>query len=83
MFNKEFNSLSGNYFIRYSEHGTPFDSGLDETLTEEDIMLSIGDGASGYFSEESDEEERKNDLVDEFSDENADKYDFFSNFIRI
>lgn len=64
--------VSGNFFIRYSEHGTPFDSGLDETFVEEDIMANIGDEASGYFSDESDDEpdELKRDYVEEYPDEN-------------
>lgn len=58
-------SIVGNYFTRYSERGTPFDSGLDDTLYEEDIMVNLGDEASGYFSEESDDdsdETRKDDV---------------------
>ncbi|KAJ3650826.1 hypothetical protein Zmor_016905 [Zophobas morio] len=48
-------SIVGNYFVRYAESGTPFDSGLDETIIEEDILACEND-ASGYFSEESDDE---------------------------
>ncbi|XP_008194931.2 syndetin [Tribolium castaneum] len=59
-------SIVGNYFVRYAESGTPFDSGLDETVIEEDILAGENDG-SGYFSEESDEEpeELRRDFVDE------------------
>lgn len=47
-------SIIGNYFIRFAEHGTPFDTGLDDTVIEEDIMVSENEG-SGYFSDESDD----------------------------
>lgn len=68
-------SITGNYFIRYAEHGTPFDSKLDETLAEEDILANVGDEASGYFSEDSEEEseELRRDFVDEFADEGTQK----------
>lgn len=69
-------SVIGNYFIRFSERGTPFDSRLDETLIEEDIMADVGEEASGYFSDDSDEEpyELKQDYVDDCSeDENEEK----------
>lgn len=35
-------SICGNYFLRHSTAGTPFDSRLDETLIEEDFMASVG-----------------------------------------
>jgi hypothetical protein len=65
-------SIVGHYFVRYAESGTPFDSGLDETIIEEDILACEND-ASGYFSEESDEEpeELKRDFVDEYEDEHS------------
>lgn len=61
-------SIYGNYFIRHSDHGTPFDSGLDETVIDEDILADEND-ASGYFSEESEDEseEIKKDSEDENS----------------
>ncbi|CAG9862024.1 unnamed protein product [Phyllotreta striolata] len=59
-------SIIGNYFIRFAEHGTPFDSGLDDTIIEEDIMVSENDG-SGYFSDESDEDAA--DIPDEFPED--------------
>ncbi|KAI4455060.1 hypothetical protein MML48_9g00009008 [Holotrichia oblita] len=64
-------TITGNYFIRYVEHGTPFDSALDETIIEEDILANIGDEGSCYFSEDSEEEneELKKDFVDEFADD--------------
>lgn len=60
----------GNYFLRYADHGTPFDTSLDETAAEEDILVAVGDEASGYFSEESEDEseELKQDFVDEYAD---------------
>ncbi|XP_018562403.1 syndetin [Anoplophora glabripennis] len=63
-------SIIGNYFIRYAEHGTPFDSGLDDTVIEEDILASENE-ASGYFSEDSEEEseELRKDYVDEYADD--------------
>ncbi|XP_049824964.1 syndetin isoform X2 [Aethina tumida] len=63
-------SITGNYFMRFAEHGTPFDMNLDETIIEEDILAS--DNNSGYFTDESDEEneELKRDYVDEY-DENV------------
>ncbi|KAJ9592435.1 hypothetical protein L9F63_015851 [Diploptera punctata] len=60
-------SITGGYFARYAESGTPFDIGLDE-VQEEDILANIGDEPSGYFSDESDEDipdELKKDFVDE------------------
>lgn len=63
-------SITGHlYFVRYAENGTPFDTGLDETIIEEDILAGENDG-SGYFSEESDDEpeELKQDFVDEYGD---------------
>ncbi|XP_069681255.1 syndetin isoform X2 [Periplaneta americana] len=60
-------SITGGYFARYSESGSPFDIGLDD-VHEEDILANIGDEPSGYFSDESDEdipEELKKDFVDE------------------
>lgn len=64
-------SIIGNYFIRFAEHGTPFDSRLNETIIDEDI-LATGDEASGYFSEDSEEEseELRRDFVDEYADDN-------------
>ncbi|VEN33781.1 unnamed protein product [Callosobruchus maculatus] len=64
-------SIVGNYFIRYADHGTPFDARLDDTIIEEDILATENDG-SGYYSEESEEEseELKKDFVEEFGDEN-------------
>lgn len=57
---------TGNYFIRFNETGTPFDTKLDETVIEENILANFGDEASGYFSEDSEEdEELKKDFVDE------------------
>ncbi|KAJ8954131.1 hypothetical protein NQ318_005725 [Aromia moschata] len=63
-------SIIGNYFIRYADHGTPFDTRLDDTIVEEDILVSEND-ASCYFSEDSDEEpeELRGDYVDEYADE--------------
>lgn len=63
-------TITGNYFIRYAEHGTPFDSRLDETVIDEDILM-IGDEASGYFSDDSEEEseELRRDYVEEYADE--------------
>lgn len=59
-------SCTGNYFIRFNENGTPFDAKLDDTVIEENILANFGDGASGYFSEDSEEdEELKKDFVDE------------------
>lgn len=67
-------SVIGNYFTRYAEHGTPFDTKLDETIIEEDILVNMCDEASGYFSEESDEsDELKKDFVDEYVDENNER----------
>ncbi|RZB39971.1 DUF2450 domain containing protein [Asbolus verrucosus] len=62
-------SIVGHYFVRYADHGTPFDSGLDETIIEEDILANEND-ASGYFSEDSDDEpeELKKDFVDEYDE---------------
>lgn len=62
--------VTGNYFIRFSEHGTPFDSKLEETLIEEDI-LAFDDDGPGYFSEDSEEEneELSKDYVDEYAGE--------------
>lgn len=59
-------SITGNYFIRYAEHGTPFEAGLDDTIIEEDI-LAVDNEGSGYFSDDSDEEseELRKDFVDE------------------
>lgn len=34
-------SVTGGYFARYSESGSPFDIGLDE-VQEEDILANIG-----------------------------------------
>lgn len=66
-------SIVGNYFIRYAERGTPFDSRLDETMVEEDILMT-GDEDYG-FSDESEEEseELRRDYVDEYADENVHK----------
>nr|XP_022907569.1 syndetin-like [Onthophagus taurus] len=61
---------TGHYFIRYIDHGTPFDGGLDETIVEEDILASVGDDSSCYFSEDSDEDEEENEeLKKDFVDE--------------
>ncbi|CAG9770249.1 unnamed protein product [Ceutorhynchus assimilis] len=59
-------NITANYFIRYTLHGTPFDSGLDETIIEEDILAMDNEG-SGYYSEDSEEEseELRKDFVDE------------------
>lgn len=35
-------SICGNYFLRYSNSGTPFDSKLDETMIEEDFFANVG-----------------------------------------
>ncbi|KAK9886357.1 hypothetical protein WA026_015875 [Henosepilachna vigintioctopunctata] len=61
-------SIYGNYFIRHANYGTPFDSGLDETIIDEDILADEND-ASGYFSEDSDDDsiEMNNDSGDEIS----------------
>lgn len=66
-------SIVGNYFMRYAEHGTPFDSKLDETIIEEDILISTEE-TSCYFSDDSEEEseELRRDYVDEY-DENVHK----------
>lgn len=61
----------GNYFIRYALHGTPFDTNLDDTTIDEDILMNEND-PSGYFSDESDDEESeelKKDYVDEYADD--------------
>ncbi|XP_034238333.1 syndetin isoform X2 [Thrips palmi] len=61
------NSVAGGYFSRFSESGTPFDL-ANFDLQEEDILANISDEASGYFSDDSDEEvpeELKGDFVDE------------------
>ncbi|KAB0791414.1 hypothetical protein PPYR_03214 [Photinus pyralis] len=60
-------SIVGNYFLRYSEHGTPFDRSLDESVVQEDI-LATGDEGGGYFSDETDDEseELKQDFVDDY-----------------
>lgn len=67
-------SIIGNYFIRFAEHGTPFDARLNETIIDEDILVT-GDEASGYFSEDSEEEaeELRRDFVDEYADEQHQK----------
>ncbi|XP_030747477.1 syndetin [Sitophilus oryzae] len=59
-------SIIGNYFIRYADRGTPFETGLDETIIDEDI-LAVENEKSHYISDESDEEpeELKKDFVDE------------------
>ncbi|KAF7285885.1 hypothetical protein GWI33_009363 [Rhynchophorus ferrugineus] len=59
-------SIMANYFIRYIDHGTPFDSGLDETVIEEDI-LELDHESSQYISDDSDDEseELKKDFVEE------------------
>ncbi|XP_050500093.1 syndetin [Diabrotica virgifera virgifera] len=60
-------SIIGNYFIRFAEHGTPFDSGLDEIVIDEDIMVTENDG-SGYYSEESDDnDDLENEYVEELN----------------
>ncbi|KAG5891776.1 hypothetical protein JTB14_006964 [Gonioctena quinquepunctata] len=65
-------SIIGNYFVRYADHGTPFDSGLDDTVIEEDILVSEND-AMGYVSEESEEEpeELRKDYVDDEYEDNV------------
>lgn len=65
-------TILGNYFIRYAEHGTPFDSHLNETVIDEDILLT---GNDGYFTDDSEEEaeELRRDYVDEYADENVPK----------
>lgn len=57
-------------YFRYADHGTPFDSALDDTVIEEDILASEND-ASGYFTEDSEEEseELRKDYVDEYGDD--------------
>lgn len=59
-----------NYFIKYSDHGTPFDTRFDESVMEEDILATDND-PSGYFSEDSEEEseELRKEYVDEYGDE--------------
>lgn len=59
-----------NYFIKYVDHGTPFDIGFEDSIMEEDILASEND-PSGYFSEESEEEseELRKEYVDEYGDE--------------
>lgn len=54
--------------MRFGDHGTPFDSGLDETIIEEDILAS-----EAATSEDSDDEpeELQKDFVDEYTDENS------------
>lgn len=56
-------SVTGNYFIRYGDHGTPFDF-TPEEIIDEDILLSDGE----YFSDDSEEEneELHKDYVDEY-----------------
>ncbi|KAF5290040.1 hypothetical protein FQA39_LY14821 [Lamprigera yunnana] len=63
-------SIIGNYFLRYAEHGTPFDKSLDETVIDEDILATIGDKTSGYFSDETDDESEE--LKQDFVDDNVD-----------
>ncbi|KAK5638446.1 hypothetical protein RI129_012741 [Pyrocoelia pectoralis] len=60
-------SIVGNYFLRYSEHGTPFDRCLDESIVQEDILVTGEDG-SGYYSDDTDDEseELKQDFVDDY-----------------
>lgn len=60
-------SVTGTYFVRHAHHGTPFDASLDETIIEEDI-LAVDNGGSGYFSDDSDDEESE-ELRKEFVDE--------------
>lgn len=59
-----------NFFIKYATHGTPFDSSFEDTNIEEDILASEND-ASGYFSEDSEEEsaELRKEYVDEYGDD--------------
>ncbi|XP_046752243.1 syndetin isoform X1 [Diprion similis] len=61
-------SVIGGLVQRYLDNGvTPFDVILDETA-DEDILATIGDAPSGYFSDDSDDdipEELKCDFVDE------------------
>ncbi|PSN30261.1 Syndetin [Blattella germanica] len=40
-------SITGGYFARYLESGSPFDIGLDD-VQEEDILANIGDEPSGH-----------------------------------
>ncbi|KAF5276706.1 hypothetical protein FQR65_LT16233 [Abscondita terminalis] len=63
-------TVTGNYFLRYSEHGTPFDRSLDDTIVDEDILVTLGEEGYGYFSDESDDESEE--LKQDFVDENAD-----------
>lgn len=62
-------SITGGYFARYCDSGSPFDIVLDE-VQEEDILVNIGDEPSGYFSDESDEDIPK-ELMEDFVDENV------------
>lgn len=67
----EHDLLAGNYFLRYSDQRTPFDSGLDETVIEEDILAN-----ELMISEDSDDdepEELRKDFVDEYVEENPEK----------
>ncbi|KAL1502132.1 hypothetical protein ABEB36_007324 [Hypothenemus hampei] len=59
-------SIIGNYFVRYADHGTPFDTNLEQTIIEEDILVAENED-SHYHSEDSEEEseELKKEFVDE------------------
>lgn len=62
--------------MRFCEHGTPFDRSLDDTIVDEDILVTLGDEAFGYFSDETDDEsdELKQDFVDENVDATIHRY---------
>ncbi|XP_066144425.1 syndetin isoform X1 [Euwallacea fornicatus] len=62
-------SVTGTYFVRYANHGTPFDGSLDEAIVEEDILAIDNTKGSGYFSEDSEEDEEAEELKREFVDE--------------
>lgn len=57
--------------MRFGDHGTPFDSGLDETIIDEDILA--GEAATSEDSDDEPEELQK-EFVDEYADDNSEKY---------
>lgn len=66
-------SVVGGFFARFSDSGTPFDLAICD-LQDEDILATLADEASGYFSDDSDEdvpEELRGDFVDDGHGDNA------------
>nr|XP_018909417.1 PREDICTED: syndetin [Bemisia tabaci] len=45
-----------NYFTHFSESGSPFDSALDTSVLEEDILDNETEGSSNYYSDDSEDE---------------------------